>query len=868
MQCAELRQVFLTYFQSLDHQAVSSSSLIPQDDPTLLFTNAGMVPFKDHFLGLTAPPAARVTSVQRCVRAGGKHNDLDNVGYTARHHTFFEMLGNFSFGDYFKRDAIRWAWAFLTDELQLPPERLWVTVYQADDEAAAIWLDEMKVSPERFSRCGKEDNFWSMGEIGPCGPCSEIFYDHGAHIPGGPPGSPDADLDRYVEIWNLVFMQYERAKDGCLSLLPKPAVDTGMGFERLAAVLQGVHDNYQIDLFQQLMRAVTAQLSIEFSDQPSVRVVADHLRSTAFLIADGVIPSHEGRGYVLRRIIRRACRHGNKLGATEPFFYQLVPALVKEMGDAYPLIRTQQALIEQLLLKEEEQFMQTLSQGLIMLEKEIGSLATGATIGGELVFRLYDTYGFPLDLTQDIARERHLTVDHQGFAKAMDAQRKRSQQSNHFESTHWGFQGTPETTFIGYDTLQDQTTILGLGTATGEVVNQLKTDRLGVVVLNKTPFYAESGGQVGDCGSLETKTATFKITDTKKQGPWILHYGQLLEGQLQVDDAVTMQVDPALRRAIACNHSATHLLHAALQQLLGRSVQQKGSLVTSQKLRFDFSYDNPLSSEQLVAIEQLVNEKITDNLPVETLSMSVDEALASGAQALFGEKYNDTVRVLSMGDFSKELCGGTHVTRTGDIGVFKITLETSVAAGIRRIEAVTYQQALVHWQTSDALLLKIAKTLKTDQTQLMSVVERFMQQQRDQEKTITRLQHQANSTIQSQLLHEAKIIAGITVLSTQVPSCEPSVLHELLDQLKKQLKRSVILLATIQANKITLVSSVTDQQTRLISAGHLVNYVAKQIGGKGGGRVNRAQGGGTQLDALPDALASVYRWVEEQIACH
>ncbi len=865
MQCAKLRQLFLAYFEEQGHRVVSSSSLIPVNDPSLLFTNAGMVQFKENFLGQHQADYLRAVTVQRCVRAGGKHNDLDNVGYTARHHTFFEMLGNFSFGDYFKREAIRFAWEFLTQRLHLSPEKFWVTVHQDDDEAAAIWLHEIGIVPQRLVRCGDKDNFWAMGETGPCGPCSEIFYDHGASVAGGPPGSADADGDRYMEIWNLVFMQYERSADGTLQRLPKPAVDTGMGLERLATVLQGVHDNYHIDLFQRLLAATAQVVGCQQLDQPSLRVIADHIRSTAFLIADGVLPSNEGRGYVLRRIIRRACRHGHKLGGTTGFFHQLVPALVAEMGEAYPELRKAQASVQHILQQEEEQFARTLSQGLRLFEQDVAGLAAGATIPGDTVFKLYDTYGFPVDLTADIARERQLHIDLAGFTTAMDKQRQQSQQASRFSATaHYSLPTGLSSLFTGYTQLKTASTVLAV-LQDGQTITHLSGTQQGVVVLDKTPFYAESGGQVGDVGQLIGPRLRFTVRNTQKQGDVYLHYGELVEGELRVGDNVEAQVDNALRQATACNHSATHLLHAALCAVLGAHVQQKGSLVQADKLRFDFSHGSALSVAEIDAVERCVNQQICANLQVLTELMPVAQALESGAQALFGEKYADTVRVLSMGSFSKELCGGTHVQATGEIGLFKIVSEAAIAAGIRRIEAITASVALQAWQDQAHTLYALSQLMKTEPEQLATRIQQLLDKQRSLERTLEQARTQLVLADLTRWTARAKSAHGVACLIESVEDVDAKTLRDMATALQQALGSSVILLASVAEGKVTLLASVTSDLCQQIPAGELVAYVAKQVGGKGGGRAEMAQGGGTQPQALDSALQAANRWVMERL---
>ena len=857
---AELRQAFLDYFKEHDHEVVTSASLVPADDPTLLFVNAGMVQFKDVFLGKEHRACPRATSSQCCVRAGGKHNDLENVGYTARHHTFFEMLGNFSFGDYFKREAIGYAWEFLTGVLKLSPEKLWVTVFDEDDEAADIWLNDIKVNPAHFSRIGAKDNFWSMGETGPCGPCSEIFYDHGPEISGGPPGTPDEDGDRYVEIWNLVFMQYERDAAGKLHPLPKPSVDTGMGLERLAAVMQGVHTNYDIDLFRQLVKSAATITATDDLNNTSLRVLADHIRSCAFLIVDGVLPSNEGRGYVLRRIIRRAVRHGYQLGVKELFFYRMVAPLVAEMGDAYPELVQNQAHVERILKLEEERFAETLEQGMKILEEDLATLQ-GSVIAGETVFRLYDTYGFPMDLTADIARERGLTIDSEGFETAMNAQRTRAREASHFGSDYSGkLQLDGETTFTGYEQLSGGSRVSALFYE-GDAVEQLQTGQSGIVVLEQTPFYAESGGQVGDHGRLESSSARFEVHDTQKQGGVFTHIGNVTEGVLRVNDAVNAYVDSERRQSIILNHSGTHLLHAALRTVLGDHVQQKGSLVDPERLRFDFAHYEPLTAAQLATIEQLVNEQIRANALAETRVMSVDDAMQSGAMALFGEKYGDKVRVLSMGDFSVELCGGTHVQHAGDIGLLKITAETGIASGVRRIEAVTGEAALQWVAANEARMQRIAELVKGSRDDVAEKVAQLQEKNRSLEKELQQLKGRLASNQGSDLAAQAVEINGIKVLAARMDGADTKTLRDTLDQLKNKLGSAAVVLGAVDGNKITLVAGVTKDQTATIKAGELVNQVATQVGGKGGGRPDMAQAGGNQPEHLDAALASVAAWV-------
>ncbi|MEN8216921.1 MAG: alanine--tRNA ligase [Pseudomonadota bacterium] len=853
---SELRQTFLDYFKSKGHTIVPSSPLVPANDPTLLFTNAGMVQFKETFLGLEQRYYTQAVSCQRCVRAGGKHNDLENVGYTTRHHTFFEMLGNFSFGDYFKREAIGFAWEFLTVVLKLPPEKLWVTVYEQDEEAADIWLKELKIDPTRFSRCGEKDNFWSMGETGPCGPCSEIFYDHGPTIAGGPPGSPDEDGDRYVEIWNLVFMQYNRDAQGQLTPLPKPSVDTGMGLERLAAVMQGVHNNYDIDLFQSLIKAVAG------SDLNSQRVIADHIRACAFLVLDGVVPSNEGRGYILRRIIRRAIRHGHKLGLREPFFYRLVSIL----GTAYPEIRKNKDLIERILKQEEERFDDTLDRGMRLLEQAIADLQEDV-IPGDLVFKLYDTYGFPTDLTADIARERGLKLDMEGFEKEMAKQRARGGAASQFkmDMSQQAQSSDYESEFTGYEKRQDDSIVTALFYE-GEPVNSLSAGQSGRVILEHTPFYAESGGQVGDKGVLSHGDTVFEVEDSQKMGQAIVHLGKLAAGSLQVGDHLQAKIDAPARQATARNHSATHLMHAALRQILGDHVKQKGSLVEPERLRFDFSHFEPVSTEQLSQIERLVNQQILYNTPVQTRLMALEEAMNSGAMALFGEKYDEQVRVLSIGDFSTELCGGTHVGHAGDIGLFKIVAETGVAAGVRRIEAITGNGALDWVAAAERTISHISGLLKTRRDGLEERLAQLLEQNRTNEKEIARLQAKLASSKGKDLAGQAKEINGIKVLAAHLENVEMKLLRTTLDDLKEKLGTAAVVLATVKGDKILLVAGVTKNAIDKVKAGDLLNHVAKQVGGKGGGRPEIAQGGGNDPSQLAAALLSVTEWVESQ--CH
>ncbi|MCV6588128.1 MAG: alanine--tRNA ligase [Marinobacterium sp.] len=848
MTSAEIRQAFLDYFNQQGHEVVASSSLIPANDPTLMFTNAGMVQFKDVFLGTDKRNYTRATTSQRCVRAGGKHNDLENVGYTARHHTFFEMLGNFSFGDYFKREAIGFAWTFLTEVLGLPKDRLWVTVHYSDDEAERIWKEEIGVDPERFSKLD-EDNFWSMGDTGPCGPCTEIFFDHGADVWGGPPGSPEEDGDRYIEIWNVVFMQYNRDAAGEMTPLPKPSVDTGMGLERIAAVMQNVHSNYEIDLFQNLLQAAAVAVGTEEKDSKSLRVIADHIRSCAFLISDGVLPSNEGAGYVLRRIIRRAVRHGNKMGASGAFFHQLVAALASEMGAAYPELVEQQAQIEKVLLKEEQQFAKTLDHGMRLLQESIDNL-DGTVISGETAFKLYDTYGFPSDLTADVAREHELTVDMNGFEREMEAQRERARAAGKFAVDYNdAIRLEGETEFTGYETLAGESATVVALFSDGAEVNALNAGESGLVVLDETPFYAESGGQVGDTGALTAAGMAFQVKDCTKEGKNNLHHGQLSEGSLKVGDKVAPQVNAERRQAIALNHSATHLLHEALRIVLGSHVQQKGSLNDDQRLRFDFSHFEAVTPEQLAEVEKIVNDQIRANTAVVTEIMEIEAAKAKGAAALFGEKYDDVVRVLSMGgDFSVELCGGTHAKRTGDLGLLKITSEGGVAAGVRRIEAVTGIGALAHYADVQAQLEQKLQDQQAKARQL--------------EKDLEQMKAKLAAAKGSDLLGNAVEVKGIKVLAAQLEGVEPKALRDTIDQLKSKLGSGVVVLAAAGDDKVSLAAGVTKDLTGQVKAGDLIRELTAKLGGKGGGRPDFAQGGGTDMSALPAVLDSVPELVE------
>ncbi len=868
MKSAEVREAFLKYFEQQGHQRVASSSLIPGNDPTLLFTNAGMVQFKDVFLGDDQRPYSRATSSQRCVRAGGKHNDLENVGYTARHHTFFEMLGNFSFGDYFKHDAIRYAWQFLTEVLGLSEEKLWVTVHVSDDEAADIWLQDIGVSAERFSRLD-EDNFWQMGDTGPCGPSSEIFYDHGESVFGGPPGSENDDGDRYIEIWNLVFMQFQRSVDGTLTPLPNPSIDTGMGLERIAAVMQGVHSNYQIDLFQNLLAAVVSVTGATDTSNQSLRVIADHIRSCAFLIIDGVIPGNEGRDYVLRRILRRAIRHGHRLGVDEPFFYRLVAPLAAEMGDAYPELREHQARVERVILGEEQQFAATLEHGMAILNEAIAELE-GKEIPGEVVFKLYDTYGFPVDLTNDIAREHHLTLDLAAYEKAMAAQRERSREGGHFRLDYGHnlkFDGATE--FTGYRERDGQAKVVALLRGDARV-ESLAEGEEGSVVLDKTPFYAESGGQAGDSGYLQGDENTlglcFEVVDTTKEGAVHVHHGKLLQGALNVGDTVNASIDVNVRGATALNHSATHLLHAALRQVLGSHVSQKGSLVDSQRLRFDFSHNEAVTVDELQQIEDLVNQQIRANTSVQVEITDMESARNSGAMALFGEKYGDEVRVLTMGNgFSVELCGGTHVERSGDIGLMRIVSESGISSGVRRIEAVTGATALARFDQLEQQLATVAAILKTGRDNVAAKVEQLLASQRKLEKELEKLQGRLAGSTGADLASSAEEIGGIKVLAAQLDTADGKTLRTTMDQLKNKLGAAVIILAGVDGDKVALVAGVTKAESARVKAGDMLSMVAKQIGGKGGGRPDMAQGGGGDPAGVPAALQSVSAWVAQQL---
>ncbi len=870
---AEIRQAFLDFFHSKGHQVVASSSQVPHNDPTLLFTNAGMNQFKDVFLGLDKRNYSRATTAQRCVRAGGKHNDLENVGYTARHHTFFEMLGNFSFGDYFKQDAIKYAWELLTGEnwFALPKEKLWVTVYETDDEAFDIWANEVGVPRERIIRIGDNkgapfasDNFWQMGDTGPCGPCTEIFFDHGDHIWGGPPGSPEEDGDRYIEIWNIVFMQFNRQADGTMEPLPKPSVDTGMGLERIAAVLQHVNSNYDIDLFRDLIASVAKVTGATDLTNKSLRVIADHIRSCAFLVADGVIPSNENRGYVLRRIIRRAIRHGNMLGAKDTFFWKLVAPLIDVMGSAGDELKQQQAQVEQVLKTEEEQFARTLERGLALLDEELSKLK-GDTLDGETAFRLYDTYGFPVDLTADVCRERNIKVDEAGFEAAMEEQRRRARESSGFGADYNAMirvDGASE--FKGYDHLELNGKVTALF-IDGKAVDSVSAGQEAVVILDQTPFYAESGGQVGDKGELKGAGFSFAVSDTQKYGQAIGHIGKVASGSLKVGDAVQADVDEARRQRIRLNHSATHLMHAALRQVLGTHVAQKGSLVNDKALRFDFSHFEAMKPEEIRAVEDLVNAQIRRNLAIETNIMDIDAARASGAMALFGEKYDDRVRVLRMGDFSTELCGGTHAARTGDIGLFRITSESGTAAGVRRIEAVTGEGAMAILHAQSDQLNDIAQLLKGDSHNLGEKVRAALERTRQLEKELQQLKEQAAAQESANLSSKAEEINGVKLLVSELTGVEPKMLRTMVDDLKNQLGSTIVVLATVADGKVSLIAGVSKDVTDRVKAGELVGMVAQQVGGKGGGRPDMAQAGGTDASALPAALASVKGWVSAKL---
>ena len=867
MNAAEIREKFLRYFESKGHTIVASSPLVPSNDPTLLFTNSGMVQFKDVFVGRERRPYRRATSAQRSVRAGGKHNDLENVGYTARHHTFFEMLGNFSFGDYFKKDAIRYAWELLTDVYGLPKDRLWITVYQEDDEAYDIWAKEMQVPADRIIRIGDNkgaryasDNFWQMADTGPCGPCSEIFYDHGPDVFGGPPGSPDEDGDRYIEIWNLVFMQFERDEQGRMTPLPKPCVDTGMGLERIAAVLQHVHSNYEIDLFQSLIRAVARETGATDLSSPSLRVIADHIRACSFLIVDGVIPGNEGRGYVLRRIIRRALRHGHKLGQDRPFFFKLVPDLVTQMGAAYPELSQAAERVAATLKQEEERFGETLEKGMGMLSDALASLKEGGQLDGQTAFTLYDTFGFPFDLTADVCRERGVGVDEDGFNQAMTRQREQARAAGKFKAADGLDYSGVATAFTGYELLEDQATVTGLYVG-GVAVQAAQEGEQAVVVLDRTPFYAESGGQVGDAGQLHDGTLVFQVEDTQKISAHVFgHHGTVRAGRIALGQQVSASVDMGRRAHTVRNHSATHLLHKALREVLGPHVQQKGSLVDADKTRFDFSHAQPVTPEEIRRIEDMVNTEVLANQDTQARVMAFDDAIKHGAMALFGEKYGDEVRVLDIGS-SCELCGGTHVRRTGDIGLFKIVSESGVAAGIRRIEAVTGAHALALLQSLESRVAQAAALIKAPPSELPVRLQQILENVKAMEKEIGRLKSKLAASAGDDLSAQAKDVSGVKVLAAQLDGADTAALRETLDKLKNSLKSAVIVLATVDSGKVSLIAGVTSDLVGRVKAGELVNHVATQVGGKGGGRPDMAQAGGTDPSGLPSALDSVQAFV-------
>ncbi|MCX8711755.1 alanine--tRNA ligase [Gilliamella sp. B2969] len=870
---AEIRQNFLDFFHSKGHEIVASSSLVPHNDPTLLFTNAGMNQFKDVFLGIDKRSYTRATTAQRCVRAGGKHNDLDNVGYTARHHTFFEMLGNFSFGDYFKHDAIHFAWELLTSKewFNLPKEKLTVTVYETDDEAYSIWQNEIGIPKERIIRIGDNkgapyasDNFWQMGDTGPCGPCTEIFYDHGDHIWGGPPGSAEEDGDRFIEIWNIVFMQFNRHPDGTMEPLPKPSVDTGMGLERIAAVLQHVNSNYEIDLFKKLIKDTAQIIQTKDLESKSLRVIADHIRSCAFLISDGVMPSNEGRGYVLRRIIRRAVRHGHMLGAKDIFFYKLVKPLIEVMGSAATELAHNQKMVENTLKTEEEQFLKTLERGLFLLDQELGKI-TGSVLPGEIAFKLYDTYGFPLDLTADVCREKNITIDEDGFNKCMEEQRKRARESSAFSVDYSNvIKLDDKTEFLGYQETEASGKVIAIFQG-GHKVESINEGDEAIIVLDKTPFYGESGGQIGDKGVLTAANVEFKVIDCQKYGKSIGHIGNITKGSLKVGDTVTAAIDVELRERIRRNHSATHLLQAALQQILGKHVHQKGSLVNDSYLRFDFSHNQAITTEQLIEIENLVNQQIRRNLPVEIELMPIDQAKSKGAMALFGEKYEEIVRVLTMGDFSIELCGGTHVSRTGDIGLFKITSESSIASGVRRIEATSGQNAMEYIHYEANLLNQIGSLIKSDKSTILTRVEQLIDQTKVLEKTIEQLKAEKASQESQQLLNQCEKINNKNLLIAKLDNVEAKLLRTMIDDLKNQLKTGVIVLAAVNDGKINLAAGVTNDLLGIVKAGELVSQLALKVGGKGGGRPDFAQAGGMDLSALPEALSSVKKEISNKL---
>ncbi|MGM7449356.1 alanine--tRNA ligase [Idiomarina sp. ST20R2A10] len=863
MNSAQIRDAFLNYFAERGHEKVPSASMIPGNDPTLLFTNAGMVPFKDVFLGTDKRRYDKATSAQRCLRAGGKHNDLENVGYTARHHTFFEMMGNFSFGDYFKKQAIQYAWDFLTKELKLPAEKLWVTVFTEDDEAYDIWVKDIGVPEDRISRIGEKDNFWSMGDTGPCGPCSEVFYDHGEEVWGGPPGTPEEDGDRYIEIWNLVFMQYNRQADGTLEPLPDPSIDTGMGLERISAIMQNVHSNYEIDLFQALIKAAAEIIGTNDLDNKSLRVIADHIRSCSFLITDGVMPSNEGRGYVLRRIIRRAVRHGHLLGAKETFFFRLVDELARQMGEAYPELEQKKQIIKDALEREEQQFARTLERGLAILSDEIAELK-GHVIPGDVVFKLYDTYGFPVDLTADIAREQELTVDEQGFEQAMSEQRQRAQQASQFGMDYnQQLKSDNKTAFTGYDDVAGQAKVVELF-KDGKPVEQLQAGENGIVVLSETPFYAESGGQIGDKGVLVVNGPAFEVTDTQYIGKAIAHHG-VAKAAVKLNDSVKAEIDSERRENIKRNHSATHLLHAALRNLLGEHVTQKGSLVEADKMRFDFSHFEPVTTEQLAQLEREVNAQVRANLPLQTELMAIDEAKEAGAMALFGEKYDEQVRVVRMGDFSMELCGGTHVKATGDIGLFRITSEGGIASGVRRIEVVTGEAAVRYTQQQQSVLQQIAGELKTEPSSVADKVQQLQHKFRELERKNEQLQQKLAQQAGGGLIAQAVDINGVKAIIAELDQADPKSLRGLVDDLKNQMGSGIVLLGTANGDKVSLIAGVTTDLTSKVKAGDIVNQAANVVGGKGGGRPDMAQAGGSLPEQLNEALATATTWLQQQL---
>ena len=865
MKTNQVRQLFKDYFISKEHTAVASSSLIPSDDPTLLFTNAGMVQFKNVFLGTDKRDYARAVTVQKCIRAGGKHNDLENVGYTARHHTFFEMLGNFSFGNYFKRDAILYAWEFLTEVVKLPKEKLWISVFAGDYETEKLWINEIGIDPSRISRIGAKDNFWSMGDTGPCGPCTEIFYDHGEGVAGGPPGSPDEDGDRYIEIWNVVFMQHNRQADGTLEDLPNPSVDTGMGLERIAAILQGVHNNYDIDLFQTLIKDAAHILEVDDFSHASLKVIADHIRSCSFLIADGILPSNEGRGYVLRRIIRRAARHGFQLGAKAHFFHKLVPVLVSEMGDAYPELVENKEKIIAALKREEAQFSKTLDIGMKLFEQNLDQVV-GNEIPGSLVFKLYDTYGFPFDLTADIAREKGLTVDEEGFNKCMEAQRNRAKSASQFSINYNDvLNSESKTEFLGYSAGTTESNILELY-KDGQPVSELKTGEEGIIVLNETPFYAESGGQVSDYGVIETFGSKFDVRDVQKNNQAVFHYGKVVAGELAISDEVTAMIELARREEVAHNHSATHLLHAALRLVLGEHVEQKGSHVDDDRLRFDFTHLQAMTETELSQVEKLVNQQIRNNFVVETIVTTPEQATEMGAIALFGEKYGDRVRVLRMGDFSIELCGGTHVRQTGDIGYFRVTSETGIASGIRRIEAVTGNQAEQFALEKEARLKQMMTLLKATSSTTIDKLEKLIAMNKGQEKEISRLKTQIASGVSHSASQDVmKEIGNVLVYAKVMPEVDMKIMREYIDLLKSKHNNIIVILGTANSGKVQLAAGVSKAISGNYKAGVLINHVAKQVGGKGGGRPDMAQAGGTNPEKLDEAIESAYQWVENQL---